>query len=133
MRFATDSRSDDAELLGIEAVLANDDIAHGDWVLAGDPDSHEAVFAGNGEAAVWLHRDTSEALAVDAAFDDLSGAFERVAIFEADAGLEDHVAAVLFEDDRSAVLQRFLSIGDDGEWLVVGNDCLGCIFRFGSR
>ncbi len=121
----------DPDFLGVEAALSNDHVTNGDRVLARDPDGHGVVFAGNRQASIGLHGHAGQPLAVDAALDDSCCAFERVAIFQTDPGLEDHVAAVLFEDDRRALGQCLLGVGHDVEWFVVGHDGFCCVLGLG--
>ena len=105
-----DHRCRDAEAARFHAELGGERVADGDRVLTRDPHRELAVVAGDRDTAVGLHGHAGQTLADRAAFRHVGGTLERVAVLEADPGLEHHVRPVLLEQERRAL--------DDGRFGV---------------
>ena len=130
---AADHRCRDAKAAGFHAELGGERVADSDRVLARDPHRELAVGARDGDAAVGLHGNARQALADRAAFRHVGRTFERIAVFEADPGLEHDVRPVLLEQQRCSLDDRSFRVDERRQRIDVDDHRLGGVDRLRQR
>ena len=122
---AADVGGDHADALLGDAELAGQERAHEERDLRGRG-QRQGVAAPLGHHRAWLDRRSRRAVVDDAPLDDLVRLGEPgLEVAAAQRPLEGLVRPEVLVDDRSAVLERLLRVGDDRERVVLDHDLLG--------